>query len=251
MSESQRLAWETQGFLVLPETLVGDELDEVREAAASAEARWRADAGLAGARSAVLEQVQSPIEYDETLLRLLWHPRTFPLVRAALGDDVSMIDNDFFITPPRTPRTHSGWHHDVNLSGVYHPRSVLMVKVFFLLSDVNPNSGGTAMIPGSHRLPPDWNFPDVDEPRAMPGAIQMTGQAGTAYLFNGRVYHAAVNNESDVARRVLIYNYGHNWMKIWPGYEPSQRLRNAVRASGDAVQQQLLGLAPAYGSLVG
>jgi len=26
---------------------------------------------------------------------------------------------------------------------------------------------------------------------------QMTGKAGTAYLFNGRIYHCAVNNESN------------------------------------------------------
>ena len=58
----------------------------------------------------------------------------------------------------------------------------------------------------------------------MPGAIQMTGKAGDAYLFNGRTYHCAVNNESDNPRRVLIYNYGHFWMKIWQGYEPSPRL---------------------------
>jgi ectoine hydroxylase-related dioxygenase (phytanoyl-CoA dioxygenase family) len=37
----------------------------------------------------------------------------------------------------------------------------------------------------------------------------MTGKAGIAYMFNGRIYHAAVNNESEHARRVLIYNYGH------------------------------------------
>lgn len=247
MTEEQRILFETNGFLVVRGALAGEELAGVQEAAARAEATWRADTSRLGGRSEVLEQVQAPIEYDDRLLALLWQPRVFPLVRALLGDDVTMIDNDFFITPPRTPRTHAGWHHDVGMHGVYHPRSVLMVKVFFLLSDVDENSGGTAMVPGSHRFPMDFVFPKVDDPRAMPGAAQMTGKAGDAYLFNGRTYHCAVNNDSDRPRRVLIYNYGHFWMKTWQGYEPSARLLTEANTSGDPVQKQLLGIGDAYG----
>jgi hypothetical protein len=43
----------------------------------------------------------------------------------------------------------------------------------------------------------DFRFPEVEDPKAMPGAVQMSGRAGTAYLFNGRVYHAAVNAVRD------------------------------------------------------
>ena len=246
MTEQQRIEYEANGFLTVSNALSESELHDVRAAADAAEAKWRSDTTLAGQRSEVLQQVQAPIEYDDRLLALLWHLRAFPLVRAILGDDVSMIDNDFFITPPRTPRSHAGWHHDVGLRGVYHPRSTMMVKVFFLLSDVDADSGGTVMVPGSHRFPMDFRFPKVDDPREMPGAVQMTGRAGTAYLFNGRVYHCAVNNRSDRPRRVLIYNYGHFWMKVWQGYEPSSRLIADAIASGDPVRQQLLGIGPAY-----
>ena len=166
----------------------------------------------------------------------------FPLVRAILGDDVQMIDNDYFITPPHTPKTHVGWHHDVGMPGIYHPLSTLMVKVFYLLSDVEANSGGTAMIPGSHRFPADVPLPQ-GEPGETPGAVQMAGKAGDAYLFNGRVYHAAVNNDSDRPRRVLIYNYGHFWMKQWSGYEPSEALKAKAETP---LMKQLLGIGDAY-----
>ena len=248
MTDAQRIAFETNGFLVIPDALTAGELREVRAAADHAEQAWRADSKRAGIRADTLEEVIAPIEYDDVLLRLLWHPRVFPLVRAAIGDDVMMIDNSYYMTPPHTAKTHADWHHDVGLRGVYHPMSILMVKVFYLLSDVELNSGGTAMIPGSHRLPMDFQFPRVDDPKQMPGISQMTGKAGTAYMFNGRVYHAAVNNESDHVRHVLIYNYGHLWMRHWPGYEPSQRLLDEARASGDPVRMQLLGLGHAYSS---
>jgi hypothetical protein len=239
MTPEQRERFETDGFLRLPGTLTGPTLARVQAAAEAAEARWRADTSLLGARTAALEQVQAPIEYDEALLELLWHPVVFPLVRAALGDDVSMIDNDLFMTPPKTPHTHAGWHHDVGMHGIDHPRSLLMVKVFYLLTDVDETMGPTQMVPGSHR----WET----SPGSLENIVTMTGKAGDAYLFNGRVYHRARNNDSDRWRKVIIYNYGHFWMKIWQGYEPSKRLVDQAIASGDPVRKQLLGIGDAYG----
>ena len=247
MTSAQRTQYEANGFLRIPNALTAAQLAAVQSAANRAEELWRTDATRPGSRSETLHQVQCPIEYDDALLGLLWHPTTFPIVRAILGDDVMMIDNDYFITPPRTPRSHADWHHDVGMSRIHHPLSTLMVKVFFLLSDMNASSGGTAMIPGSHKFPESWEFPRVDDPKAMPGAIQMAGKAGDAYLFNARIYHCAVNNESDDARRVLIYNYGHFWMKMWSGHEPSARLISDAMASVDPVRKQLLGIGDAYG----
>jgi hypothetical protein len=239
MTPDQRTQFETNGFLSVPGALSGEALARVQAAAESAEETWRSDSSRLGARSDVLQQVQAPIEYDDALLELLWHPTVFSLVRSALGDDVSMIDNDLFLTPPHTPRTHAEWHHDVGMPGVYHPKSLLMVKVFYLLTDVTDDMGPTQMVPGSHR----WET----TPGALEPIVTMTGKAGDAYLFNGRIYHRAANNASDRWRKVLIYNYGHFWMKVWQGYEPSARLLDDARASGDPVRRQLLGLGDAYG----
>jgi ectoine hydroxylase-related dioxygenase (phytanoyl-CoA dioxygenase family) len=243
MTDEQRLLFETNGFLVIPGALAPEELARVRAAADSAEAIWRADPGRLGLRKPNLEQVQAPIEYDDLFLDLMDHPRVFPIVREILGDDVQMIDNDYFITPPRTG-THAHWHRDVGMRGVYHPRSVLMVKVFWLLADVSPEGGPTAVLPGSHRYAADFPLPKPENPADMPGHVRMACPAGTAWLFNGRLAHAALNNDSDVTRRVLIYNYGHFWMKMWQGYEPSERL---LREAGTPVRRQLLGIGDPYG----
>jgi phytanoyl-CoA hydroxylase len=247
MTDAERIHFDTQGYLWIDRALDSARLAEVRDAASGALARWRSDTSLPGIRSATLQQVQAPIEHDERLLSLLWHPVVFPKVRALLGDDVSMIDNDYFVTPPRTPKTHAHWHHDVGMPGVDHANSLLMVKVFFLLSDVHGDCGPTVVIPGSHRLPTNYAYPLVDDPISMPGSVALTGSAGDAYLFNGRIYHAAANNDSDRERHVLIYNYGHFWMKTWSGYEPSERLLADARRSNDPVRKQLLGIGDAYG----
>jgi ectoine hydroxylase-related dioxygenase (phytanoyl-CoA dioxygenase family) len=168
MTDEQRLFFETNGYVVLPDALSPNELARVREAADRAEAAWRADPSRLGLRKPNLEQVQAPIEYDDLFLDLMEHPRVFPIVREILGDDVSMIDNDYFLSPPHS-ESHTGWHHDVGMGRVYHPRSVLMVKVFWLLTDVDPDGGATAVLPGSHRYPLDFPLPRPQTPEEMPG----------------------------------------------------------------------------------
>jgi ectoine hydroxylase-related dioxygenase (phytanoyl-CoA dioxygenase family) len=247
MTDEQRIFFETNGYLVFPNALPPEKLQRVRAAADRAEAVWRSDPTRPGGRGKNLEQVQAPIEYEDELLELLEHPVVFPVVREILGDDVSMIDNDYFITPPRTA-THAHWHHDVGLAGVYHPRSVMMAKVFYLLTDVSPEGGGTAVVPGSHRFPMDFRFPHVENPAEMPGHVKMSYPAGTAWLFNGRTYHAALNNDSDAVRRALIYNYGHFWMKPWQGYEPSPAIQAKAKTPA---MRQLLHIGDAYGQSLG
>jgi ectoine hydroxylase-related dioxygenase (phytanoyl-CoA dioxygenase family) len=247
MTDEQKLFFEANGYLVFPNALTPDHLKRVREAADRAEAVWRSDASRPGVRGENLEQVLAPIEYEDELLELLEHPVVFPVVRELLGDDVSMVDNDYFISPPKT-NSHAHWHHDVGMAGVYHPRSIMMVKVFYLLTDVSPEGGGTAVVPGSHRFPNEFRFPHPENPADMPGHVKMAHPAGTAWLFNGRTYHAALNNDSDTARRVLIYNYGHFWMKPWQGYEPSARIQAKAKTPA---MRQLLHIGDAYGSYLG
>ena len=153
-----------------------------------------------------------------------------------------MLFSDYFITPPRaSSQVH--WHRDARILGPYQPRSRMFAKAFVLLSDVTPEGGGTAVVPGTHKFDEDWEFPSVDNPTEMPGHVRMAYPAGTVWFMHGRTYHAALPNETDSPRRVLIYSYGHLWMKPWQGYEPSDRLK----AKADtAVMRQLLHIGDPY-----
>ena len=246
MTDEQRLFFEANGYLVIPDALSLEELAQVRAACDRAEQVWRADPSRLGERRAELQSVQAIIEYDPIFLDLMEHPRVFPLVREIVGDDIAMIDNDYYISPPVTqPTQHHLWHYDEGFTGVYHPRSTMMVKVFYALEDVPPDGGPTAFVPGSHRFLPDFRMPEPAHDDDMPGHVRMAVPAGTAYLFNGRIFHAALPNRSSKTRRVLIFNYGHVWMKPWQGYEPSERLKAAATTP---VRQQLLHAVPPYGS---
>lgn len=230
----QRLFFETNGYLAVENALAPDELEALQAAARRAEAEWRADTSRPGWRKQDIEQLQSIVEYGDEFMALAAHPKIFPVVRDTLGDDVALLFSDYFITPPKV-RSQIHWHRDARILGPYHPRSKMFVKAFVLLTDVRPEGGPTAVVPGTHRFDDDWAFPTVEKPEDMPGHVKMAYPAGTVFFTHGRIYHAAMPNTSDAARHVLIYSYGHTWMKPWQGYEPSAKLQS--RANTNVLRQ--------------
>lgn len=243
MSEEPREFFEREGYLVVPGALTPAELAEARAALAEAEARWRADPARPGVRRPDLEQVLGIVEYAPVFLELLEQPRVFPLVRELLGPDLALLDHDYFMTPPGAS-IPQGWHFDFDMPAVDHPRSRLMVKAFYVLEDIPPDGGATLVLPGSHRTDPGTALPNSEVPEDLPGAVSLALPAGSAYLITGRTYHSAGNNRSSRVRRLLIYTYGHKWMRMWDEYRPSA----ALTARADTpLRRQLLGLGDPYG----
>jgi ectoine hydroxylase len=243
LTEEQRYFFEAQGYLVVQDALSPTDLARVRAAADAAEARWRADVTLPGVRRHDLEQILGILEYDDVFCEMLENPRILPLARDLLGPDVMVLDHDYFLTPPGTTVRH-GWHYDESFPGIYHPLSRLLLKVFYVLQDIPPDGGATLILPGSHRFPPGVTPGNPVVPEDLPAAVGMALPAGAAYLMSGRAHHSAGSNASALYRKLLIYTYGHKWMRIWDKYEPSA----AVTARAVApMTRQLLGLTNPYG----
>lgn len=242
LTAEQRRFFDQEGYLIVPDALAPDELERAREAAGRAEQRWRADLSLPGVRRPDLEQVLGIMEHDPALADLLEHPRIFPLVEELLGPSVMMLDHDYFMTPPGA-EIPNGWHFDFDMPAVDHPNSRLMVKVFYVLEDVPEDGGATLVLPRSHRTPHGAAMPNAEVPEELPGAVKMALPAGWAYLITGRTYHSAGNNRSARVRRLLIYTYGHTWMRMWDEYRPSP----ALAAWADTPRRRrLLGLSDPY-----
>jgi ectoine hydroxylase-related dioxygenase (phytanoyl-CoA dioxygenase family) len=245
LSDCQRLFFESQGYLMLEGLLTGSERTALRAACDDAEARFHRDPGLQGCRIPEFLEIEAIMEYHSAFLPLAEHPEVLPLVRDLLGADLAVLDHGYYITPPGGAIAGKAWHTDVGtrLHGVYHPRSIMMLRVMYTLDDIAPDGGATLVLPGSHRFTPDVPIPRVDVPEDMPNCVRLACPAGSAYLFNGNLLHCPGNNRGAATRRVLLFNYGHRWMRMWKGHEPSAWL--AAQAT-TPMRRQLLGLARAY-----
>jgi len=241
ITQAQRFFFEANGYLVIENAVTPEGLAEMRGQLARAEACWRADTRLEGARRWDLEQIACIMEYDAFFVEMIENPLVFPIVRDLLGPDIRLLDHDYFITPPGAT-IQRGWHYDETFPGVYHPRSTMMIKVFYVVEDIPRNGGATLFLPGSHLF--EYKPPNSEAPEDLPGAVRMDLPAGAAYLMAGRVWHCAGNNLSDQQRKLLIYTYGHKWMRIWDGYQPSA---DVLALAETPIRRQLFGLTNPYG----
>ncbi len=238
----QKLAWERDGYLVFENFLSDGEVRMYNEHLDRVFESFR-QKGLKNPVHGQLnhvDQVCGIIEYDDKFVELMEHPRMMNILRDILGDSFVMIDNDGLIKPPRT-ESHTGWHRDTgNIVYINEKKVPFMAKVFYFLSDVHPDGGCLAFLPGSVHLPND-QLPKVDKQEEMPGHVRMSVKAGTAVLFNGYTYHSALNNYTEQTRRSIIYNYAPSFLRTWPGYEPSDALKAKATTR---LRQMLLGMLP-------
>ena len=71
----------------------------------------------------------------------------------------------------------------------------------FMLDDFNAETGGTLLIPGSHRILTEAG---EGRPPPLPPTFNATAPAGTAMLMDGRLAHGTGVNRSDHPRRLII-----------------------------------------------
>jgi ectoine hydroxylase len=158
---------------------------------------------------------------DPLYLELLDLPSTFPLVCGLLGWNIYMYHCHLDVHPPlpQASPPRWGWHQDggrQNLEVETEPtRPLLSVKVAYFLSDVSePGRGNFSVIPGSHRrngIPrpdrPEFGFDPPDE------AVPILAEAGTAVVFDRRLWHSRSDNRSVVTRKAVFLGYTYRWIR--------------------------------------
>ena len=159
----------------------------------------------------------------------------FPLMEQVVGSDIQVIGIQARTYPP-AKESYTRWHKDC--PPFDHPQYVLKSKLFYYLFDVEENGGCTSFVPGKHKSLED--IPKFDTPEEMPDHVKMTARAGTAVIFDTRLWHTAMTNLSQNARICLIYNYAPFWFKQYAGtIEQAQRLEHRIE---NPMRRQLLGI---------
>jgi ectoine hydroxylase-related dioxygenase (phytanoyl-CoA dioxygenase family) len=225
LTESQMLLerFQRAGYVVIPECLQPEELRPIRE---------RYDQLMAARIAEVHKTNPSPrhveikriLERDAVFEALMAWPRTFPLVREIIGEDVTLATGgEADYRPPHTP-AYIGWHNDFNwMKNVPYPRQNFWVRCTYFLDDVTEESGPFTLLPGSHlaqrACPAEYNGPD-GQPREIPDAARIIGKAGTCLINNTEIWHTNTPNRSARPRKLIMILYKHAWMRQWEdGYD--------------------------------
>lgn len=111
------------------------------------------------------------------------------------------------------------WHRDDQAPDQWPVPSSRQIKMFMAISDVAPDGGPLAVVPGSHRLRyGPWETLrrsfrssmtlDAELPQeSMPNHVKFTAKAGDALLFDHGTWHTAMPNTSGEERRAVIMSW--------------------------------------------
>ncbi|MEO2004350.1 MAG: phytanoyl-CoA dioxygenase family protein [Candidatus Poribacteria bacterium] len=238
-SDDQLAAFNDQGYLIVEDALPPELVRRLNVVIDRIDADEREARGLTP--HAIMAKFRTIVE-DDLFLELLDYPTTFPLVCDILGWNIQHYISHLIMYPPEPQGAErntkgAGWHQDGGrpVPEMERPHPRLSLKVGFWFSDVSsPDHGALRVIPGSHRLderPQNNGDGDPD------GATHVLVKAGTAVLFDRRMWHSRGWNYSDVTRKVLFLGYSYRWLRgLDYNNMPPELLRRC-----DPIRRQLLG----------
>ena len=176
------------------------------------------------------------LKYDPHFFRLLEIPEMLAVVDRTVSETAVMHLQNGFILPsyPRrqTPAVfQNSFHQDFPrvLNGY-----VASINVMFAVDEFSAENGGTLVVPGTHQ-----RMSTPDEEYLRENAVAVECPAGSMFVFDSTLWHAAGANISGKDRLAINHQFTRSYMKQQVDY---------VRALGDGAvaaqrprTQQLLG----------
>ena len=233
---SQRLHFDIYGYVLLKNVLTLGEVERMKSALHRADKDPNLDvdsrvyANRNGDHYVLLGNL---VEYDSALLEYAVHPKLVPLVEEVVGGKVRLEETEAIINS-RDPDAdlrelekrcynpigfHRGTQHGWGTYIEQNKFHCVFVKTLAYLTDVGPDDGGTAFIPGSHRL--TWDRSEIIEAAMSDDSLvcQVEAEAGDVLLFPESLIHSTTAITSDKERTILIAGYTPTMFQPWPGNE--------------------------------
>ena len=145
--------------------------------------------------------VRLPLSYDDHFIELAANERVLSLVRSLLGENVVLMTQNGILNRPNEESVQASWHRDLNYQHFVSTRP-LAISALYCLDDFSSLTGGTELIPVSHRIE---RFPSPEY--TAEHSIICTATAGSVLLFDSMVFHRTGQNMGTAIRRALNHVY--------------------------------------------
>ncbi|MGI9602143.1 MAG: phytanoyl-CoA dioxygenase family protein [Acidimicrobiales bacterium] len=143
-------------------------------------------------------------------------PTVCQVVEGVLGADFLLSTFSGIDLKPSGP-TVQPLHPDDALVPVPRPHeSPIGCTVMWVITPFNQNTGGTRLLPGSHKESLDLLF--TQDPDRLRDAIQPDMAPGTVLVFDHAIFHGAADNPSDDWRLGLQVSYHAGWIRPYTNW---------------------------------
>jgi hypothetical protein len=223
LTEAQRAAYFSDGFLVLPDYVPKPMLDVLRDATAALLDRSRTVSRSDGVfvledghspQHPRLHRVTSPQDQHPAFWDFITHPVMTDLAADVLGPDVKFHHAKLNVKSERGTRGFK-WHQDIP-AWPHTDYSPVTIGVY--IDGCGPEQGPLSFVRGSHNGPLHSMYDDAGafvvhvrdgEMRGVTDdmIVHGTGGPGTVVLLNCRTIHGSLENRSDRPRPLLLPVY--------------------------------------------
>jgi len=153
------------------------------------------------------------IETDPLFWDIPIDPEVTPIIEGMLGPDFLLSQVSAIDVKPKTENLQP-LHPDDALIPLVRPHPVpIGCTAMWCITDFRHETGGTRILPGSHKLESigtDWSADTADE---IPGIIQPDVKAGGIILFDHATFHGASSNYSEDWRLGIQCSYHAGWIR--------------------------------------
>ncbi len=232
LTPAQRLYLEVNGYVVIENAIGDEQVKELLDTTRAIEQRYRSTGELPGSSCHVSASREDYFRIDNLphlapcYFGHLSDPFMLGLVEEIVGGPVRLEQSDAHIRRPAPEeRQQYGFHRTVNsgyshvANGLYH---YSFVKTLTNLTGLGPDDGGTTVIAGTHKVPPE--VPQqamIEAAMADPRLIhQVEAPAGSTLLFFEALMHSSGIIRSHRDRVLIIGGYTPTMFQTWAGYEP-------------------------------
>lgn len=173
------------------------------------------------------------ISCDQSIAGFLADDRILCIAQALLGQHARISMTTANINFPGNERGewHADWPFNQEKAGhvpMPYPDLVMHLTTIWMLTPFTTETGGTFIVPGSHRCStnPSGNN-GVDRVARYPTELQLCGDAGSVAIFDSRLWHAVAPNRSDGPRVGVPVRYAPWWLNLdvmMPGSQERARM---------------------------
>jgi ectoine hydroxylase-related dioxygenase (phytanoyl-CoA dioxygenase family) len=228
--QNAKLLLDSQGFCLLDQLIAPPTVSTLATRLAE-QAKHERSSNLSGRDDAQLDQsnqyVYTLINKGDEFVDLVLNPAVLGVVSHLLGTEFLLSASDGIIAHPggslaplhtdqwwMPPPVPCGMQHapvgsiNRNKLSEYGAKCnavspAVVCSVMWMISPFSDENGGTRLVPGSHL---NGTFPDPSIPHSVK-TIAACGEAGTAVVFDGRLWHSTGANRTDSPRMGIVTTY--------------------------------------------
>jgi ectoine hydroxylase-related dioxygenase (phytanoyl-CoA dioxygenase family) len=147
------------------------------------------------------------LAYDDYFLKLATAPKIIALMEKLLGDYFTLLQQNAIINLPDMVSYQTSWHRDL-IYQHFIPSRPIAVSALMCLDDFSKETGGTHVLPGTHKLE---KFPS--QAYVQRHEVAVNAKAGSAIVFDSMLFHRGGVNSSKHPRRGLNHLYSLPFIK--------------------------------------